>query len=196
VGEGVEKLVGVPDGAGLFGPLRVGLGGGRAAQAVAGRADAQRGRRQLHVKRRRCRHGGRPGRRRGRGELEGAKLLQLALEAPVLLGERVTAALQELAVHFCLLQLGPARVARKLLMANIRFVSPGLIFSHARTILRGVKGKENMDVICTNLARLFWNHTSTCRGLRFSCLAKATFCFFARPKRQQNRKEDDVQRPS
>jgi hypothetical protein len=121
VGEGVEEVVGVPDGAGLAGPLRVGLGGGRAAQAVAGRADGQRGRRQLHVKRRRCRHGGRPGRRRGR--LEGAKLLQLALEAPVLLGERVTAALQELAVHFCLLQLGPARAARKLLMA-ISFFPP------------------------------------------------------------------------
>jgi hypothetical protein len=39
---------------------------------------------------------------------EGAELLKLKVEAPVLLGKRLAAALQELAVHLRLLQLRPA----------------------------------------------------------------------------------------
>ena len=39
---------------------------------------------------------------------EGTELLELKVEAPVLLGERLAAAVQQLAVHLCLLQLRPA----------------------------------------------------------------------------------------
>jgi hypothetical protein len=112
VGEGVEEVVGGgPAGAGL-GPVGGDdLGGGRGpADALAGRADGERGGRELHVERRRWRRRrlvGRRGRRR-RGELERAELLQLALQPTVLLGERLAAALQELAVHLRLLQLCPA----------------------------------------------------------------------------------------
>lgn len=38
----------------------------------------------------------------------GAEVVELAVEAAVLLGERLAAALQHLAVHLCLLQLRPA----------------------------------------------------------------------------------------
>lgn len=37
----------------------------------------------------------------------GAEVVELAVEAAVLLGERLAAALQHLAVHLCLLQLRP-----------------------------------------------------------------------------------------
>jgi hypothetical protein len=112
VGEGVEEVVG-----GL-GPVGVDLAGGRGA--LAGRADGQRGGRKLHVKRRR--RGGRRGtgiagvgrRWWRRGELEGSELLQLALQAAVLLGERLAAALQELAVYLRLLQLRPACIRNKI----------------------------------------------------------------------------------
>nr|ACL54146.1 unknown [Zea mays] len=66
VGEGVEEAVG-----GCLGP--VGLGLGPAAQALAGRAEAQRGGRHrqlhlhLHVQRRRHRHRHRHALRRGGG---------------------------------------------------------------------------------------------------------------------------------
>ena len=115
MGEGVEEVVG-----GGLGPVGVDLaggGGGGSSQALAGRADGQRRGRQLHVERRRRGRGGgrRPGvlagvvgRRRRRGELDGAELLQLPLQPAVLLGERLAAALQELAVHLRLLQLRPA----------------------------------------------------------------------------------------
>jgi len=92
VGEGVEEVVRRR----RLGAVGVGLGrGGGPAQALAGRAERQRGGRQLHVERRR------------RGELERAELLQLPLQAAVLLGERLAAALEELAVHLRLLQLRP-----------------------------------------------------------------------------------------
>jgi hypothetical protein len=126
VGEGVEEVVG-----GCLGPVgpRLGLGGGagRPSQAVAGRAQAQRGggrqlHLHLHVQRRRRRRndarrraGLRRGRRRRlwvRGELERAELLQLPLQPPVLLRQRLAAALQQLAVHLRLLQLRPARAAK------------------------------------------------------------------------------------
>lgn len=102
MGEGVEEVVGGGP-HGLAGPVRVGGAGARPAQAVAGRADGQRRRRQLHVGRRR---------RVVVRELDGAQLLQLALQAAVLLRERLAAALEELAVHLRLLQLRPAGAAR------------------------------------------------------------------------------------
>ena len=105
MGEGVEEVVRRR----RLGAVGVGLGrGGGPAQALAGRAERQRGGRQLHVQRRRRRRR-RP--RRG-GELERAELLQLPLQAAVLLGERLAAALEELAVHLRLLQLRPARAAK------------------------------------------------------------------------------------
>jgi hypothetical protein len=121
VGEGVEEVVG----GGCLGP-GLGLGGGAGpGQAVAGRAQAQRGggrHLHLHVQRRRRRRndarrraGLRRGRRRRlwvRGELERAELLQLPLQPPVLLRQRLAAALQQLAVHLRLLQLRPARAAK------------------------------------------------------------------------------------
>jgi hypothetical protein len=123
VGEGVEEVVG-----GCLGPVgpRIGLGGGAGpGQAVAGRAQAQRGggrQLHLHVQRRRRRRRNarrRAGLRRGRrrrlwvlGELERAELLQLPLQPPVLLRQRLAAALQQLAVHLRLLQLRPARAAK------------------------------------------------------------------------------------
>ena len=108
VGEGVEEVVGS-----RLGPVGVDDLAGGGGGALAGRADGQRGGRQLHVERRRRGAGVLAGvgcrrRRRWRGELEGAELLQLALQAAVLLGERLAAALQELAVHLRLLQLRPA----------------------------------------------------------------------------------------
>ena len=113
MGEGVEEVVRRGR---RLGPAGVGLGrGGGPAQALAGRAERQRGGRQLHVERRRRRRGGGPRRRRPRprrGELERAELLQLPLQAAVLLGERLAAALEELAVHLRLLQLRPARAAK------------------------------------------------------------------------------------
>ena len=105
MGEGVEEVVRRR----RLGAVGVSLGrGGGPAQALAGRAERQRGGRQLHVQRRRRRRR-RP--RRG-GELERAELLQLPLQAAVLLGERLAAALEELAVHLRLLQLRPARAAK------------------------------------------------------------------------------------
>jgi hypothetical protein len=62
--------------------------------ALAARAHGERGRRE-----------GLPG---GRGHPHRAELLHHPLEAPVLLGQRAEAALQVLALHLRLLQLGPA----------------------------------------------------------------------------------------
>jgi hypothetical protein len=134
VGEGVAEQVvagGGPAPALLVGSVRVGQA------VVAGRA------------------GGRQRRRRGGRscqELEGAELLQLALEATVLLRQRLAAALQELAVHLCLLQLRPARAATT---AAIRiFVSHSLLFARALLDARN-QGKKSKPLYVLTLLVCF-----------------------------------------
>ena len=53
-----------------------------------------------------------------RDELERAELLHLLVQPPVLLGQRLAAALQELAVHLRLLQLRPGRFDYRRLISN------------------------------------------------------------------------------
>ena len=77
-------------------------GGGCGGDALAGGAHGERGGRRDAGAVEVVRRGG------GGGELEGAELLELAVEAAVLVGERLAAALQMLAVHLRLLQLRPA----------------------------------------------------------------------------------------
>ena len=70
-------------------------GGGVGGDALAGRAHGEGGGREVHVE--------------GVHRLERAELGQLLLQPPVLLRQRLAAALQVLAVHLRLLQLRPAR---------------------------------------------------------------------------------------
>lgn len=72
-------------------------GGAAAAYPLAGGAHGEGGGWELHVK------------RRFRRELEGLQLLQLLEQPLVLVGQRLVAPLQELAIHLRLLQLRSAR---------------------------------------------------------------------------------------
>jgi hypothetical protein len=93
------------------------------------------------------------------------------VQPPVLLGERLAAALQVLAVHLRLLQLRPARVVAG--EENVRGALLGEDLTRAKP--RIDYGRE--ICIFLYLALRFWNQTSTWRGRRLSCFASATFCF-------------------
>jgi hypothetical protein len=86
------------------GCARGGRGTRGRGDALAARAHGERGRRE--------RLPGVRGEHGGRGHPHRAELLHLPLEPPVLLGQRAEAALQVLALHLRLLQLGPARILR------------------------------------------------------------------------------------
>ena len=104
VGGGVDDAAA---GCGSSSPDAAAVGGGGGAGVVIGVGDALAG--------------GAHGERGGRGhvhvevrrdELERSQLLHLLLQPPVLLRERLAAALQELAVHLRLLQLRPELVTQ------------------------------------------------------------------------------------
>lgn len=69
---------------------------------LARRAHGERRRGHVHVK--------------GLGQFQGLELLELLLQSPVLVGQRLTALFEELTVHFGLLELRPDEETKNTLM--------------------------------------------------------------------------------
>lgn len=98
------------------------------------------------------------------GKFQCSKLLNLLLQPSIFLRQILAAPFQYFAVHLGLLQLSPEINFNKIKLQNKHYI------------------KSNYFIFVTlyfvtNLALLFWNHTSTCLGRSPSCFASANFCF-------------------
>lgn len=126
-------------------------GGGRNSHTLArGAQSERRGWAHLHVKL--------------GGKFQCSKLLNLLLQPSIFLRQILAAPFQYFAVHLGLLQLSPEINFNKIKLQNKHYI------------------KSNYFIFVTlyfvtNLALLFWNHTSTCLARRPSCFASANFCF-------------------